>query len=98
MPGSNATSPSPSVGGDESSEALASVRRGDLSLDEYLETLVEAAVAHLKGRMPEDRLDVIRSIARGTLREAPEFREAVRSLTGQTPASPSESTPETPSE
>lgn len=89
MSGSNATSPSPSVAGEETSEALARVRRGDLSLDEYLETLVEEAIAHLKGRVPEERLDVVRSIARNTLREAPEFQEAIRSLTGQTPGTPS---------
>ena len=91
MSGSNATSQSPSVAGDESSDALARVRRGDLSLDAYLETLVDAAIAHLKGRMPEDRLDVVRSVARDTLRDAPEFQEAIRSLTGQTLESTSES-------
>lgn len=91
MSGSNATSQSPGVSGDESSEALARVRRGELSLQAYLETLVEAAIAHLKGRMREDRLDVVRSIARDTLREAPEFQEAIRDLTGQTPETPSAS-------
>jgi hypothetical protein len=44
-------------------------------LEAYLETLVEQAIAHLKGRMPEDRRDIIRSIARDTLREAPEFHK-----------------------
>lgn len=91
MSGSNATSPSPSVDGDETSEALARVRSGALSLEAYLETLVEAAVDHLKGRMSEDQLDILRRIARDTLREAPEFQEAIRSLTGQTPEIPSES-------
>jgi hypothetical protein len=87
MPGS--TAPSSTDVEEQPSEALARVRRGELSLDAYLETLVERALAHVKGRVSEERLGIVREVVRDSLREAPEFQEAIRLLTGQTPQDPS---------
>ncbi|MFZ5896856.1 MAG: hypothetical protein ACOY0T_37715 [Myxococcota bacterium] len=91
MSGSTAASPSPSDVAEQPSEALSRVRRGELTLDDYLETLVETGVAHLKGRMPEDRLEIVRNVLRDSLRESPEFQETVRLLTGHTTNAPSSS-------
>ena len=89
MSGSSAPRPSPQDPEEQPSEALARVRRGEMSLDAYLDSLVEAGVAHLKDRMPEERLDIVRNVLRDSLRESPELQEAVRALTTQTTDTPS---------
>jgi hypothetical protein len=85
MSGSSAPNPSPNGSEEVPSEALARLRRGELTLDAYLESLVEAGVEHLKGRMPDDRLETVRDVLRDSLREAPEFQEAIQALTGHVP-------------
>ena len=89
MPGSTAPSPPSSDAEEQPSEALLRVRRGELSLEAYLETLVEGGVGHLKGRMPDDRLDLVRNVLRDALRENPEFQETVRILTERASTTPS---------
>jgi hypothetical protein len=65
------------------SDALARLRRGEGTLDEYLDAQVEVAMQHLTGRMPEERLDVVREVLRDSLRTDPEFAEHIRKLTGR---------------
>jgi len=65
------------------SDALARLRRGEGTLDEYLDAQVEVAVEHLKGRLPEERLEIVREVLRDSLRTDPEFAEHIRKLTGQ---------------
>jgi hypothetical protein len=89
MSGSSAPHPLPNDAEEQPSEALARVRRGELGLDEYLDDLVEAGVAHLKDRVPEERLEIVRNVLRDSLRESPEFQETIRVLTGQTTGNPS---------
>lgn len=85
MSGSSATSPLPGDASVEPSEALLRVSRGELALDDYLETLVEAGVEHLKGRIPEERLAIVRDVLRDSLREDPDLQARIQALTGQTP-------------
>lgn len=70
----------------EISEALARYRRGESTLDEYLEALVERSVSHLKGLMSAENLEIIREIARDALFWDPGLRESIRQLTGEYPA------------
>ncbi len=70
------------------SEALASFRRGEITLDDYLEAQVDTAVAHLKGRVSEERLQTVREVLLESLRSDPDLAESVLRLTGQSPAEP----------
>lgn len=89
MSGPSAPHRSPQDAEEQPSEALARVRRGELTLDAYLDGLVEAGVSHLKGRMPEERLEIVRNVLRESLREWPELQETIRLLTGQATETPS---------
>ena len=63
------------------SQALARFRQGELSLEEYLETRVDAAVEHLRGRISSEHLDKVRSVVRESLSSDPVVVEYVRLLT-----------------
>ena len=67
-------------------DSLQKVRRGELSLDEYLEERVERALAHVKGKVSDERLLLLRETVREHLRTDPTVVEMVRLLTGQVPA------------
>lgn len=72
------------------SESLEKLKRGELSLGEYLDEAVENALAHVKGRVTADMLDNFRVTLRESLRTDPTLIEIVQRLTSQTPQ------PETP--
>lgn len=63
-------------------ESLQKLRRGDMSLDDYLEERVEAALAHVKGRVSGERLQMLREVVREQLRTDPVLVEIVRQVTG----------------
>jgi hypothetical protein len=67
------------------SESLQKLKRGELSLDEYLDAATENALAPLKGRVSADVLDNFRETLRESLRTDPILVELVQRLTGQTP-------------
>jgi hypothetical protein len=70
---------------DAESESLRRFRRGELSLDEYLDEQAEEAMAHVKGRVPADTLASIRFVLREKLRSDPVLIEMVRRTTGLVP-------------
>jgi hypothetical protein len=57
------------------SESLQAHLDGRLSLDEYLDAHVERAVAHLRGSVPAERLQMIKEVLREQVVQSPGFRE-----------------------
>lgn len=67
------------------SEAVRRVKAGEMSLEEYIEERTEEALAHVKGKIPDETLDNIRYVLREKIRTDPLLVEAVRRTTGMTP-------------
>lgn len=84
--GSSARSVAPGVGKAAISTALRQLKRGELSLEEYLEYRVEDAVEHLKDKITTEQLEFVREVVRQELRSDPALREMVRQVTGREPA------------
>lgn len=59
------------------------VRRGDLSLDQYLDLRAQEATRHLEGRLGAADLQRIQQTLRDQLRTDPALQELVRAATGQ---------------
>jgi hypothetical protein len=68
------------------SDALGQLQRGDISLDQYLDTRVAGAVEHLQGKLPAEQLDFVKQSLREQLSTDPVLMELVRRATGVTPA------------
>lgn len=66
-------------------DALQRLQSGELTLDEYLDIRVEKALAHVKGRMSEERYQMLRDVMREHIRTDPVCAEMARRVTGQTP-------------
>jgi len=64
------------------SEALRQLRRGEITLDEYLDYQADIAVAHLKGLVDSGRLQGIRSMIREQMASDPVLVEQLRRTTG----------------
>lgn len=71
--------------GKPESESAMKVKRGEMTLDEYLDERAEQGLAHLKGKVAEATIDAVRFALREKLRTDPELVEAVRQATGMTP-------------
>ena len=69
----------------EVSEALAQLRRGELSLDAYLDHCVEEATSHLVGAVSPSRLQFVRQLMRDELMSDPGLVELVRETTVRNP-------------
>jgi hypothetical protein len=67
------------------SESLQKVKRGEMTLEEYLDERAEKALAHVKGKVADDILDGVRQTLREKLRTDPVLVEAVRRATGRVP-------------
>lgn len=67
------------------SESAKKVKRGEMSLDEYLDERAEQGLAHLVGKVADSTLDAIRFALREKLRTDPALVEAVQRATGLTP-------------
>lgn len=65
-------------------QSLRKLQSGELTLDEYLDERVEVALSHVKGRIPEERLEMLREIVREHVRTDPVMVEMVRRVTGVT--------------
>ena len=68
-------------GGKTASAELDQLHRGELSLDRYLEARVDAATQHLRGRVSEERLDMVRDVVRKSLNSDPIAQKFIRHLT-----------------
>lgn len=69
------------------SDDLARFRRGELTLDEYLDARVEAAVAHFRRVLSEEQLQVVRDVLRETLQTDPSLQTLVQQLVSDREAS-----------
>jgi len=71
------------AGAGESQAPSARFDRGEITVDEYLESLVSDAVALVNGKLSEDRLEWLRGMLREQLLSDPILRERVRQATGR---------------
>jgi len=67
------------------SESLQKLKRGEVGLDSYLDDRVEEALAHVKGKVPNETLENLRFVLRERLRSDPVLIEMVRRTTGLVP-------------
>ncbi len=81
---SAAAAPSSSVSG---SAELSSLQRGELSLDQYLDSRVSAATQHLSGKISPDQLEFVKQSLREQMATDPVLVELVQRTTGAAPAS-----------
>ena len=59
--------------------------RGELTVDEYLEALVDNAVALVEEKLPADRIEWLRGVLREQLVSDPVLQERVRQATRREP-------------
>lgn len=69
----------------EPSESLQKVRRGEMSVDDYLDEAAEKALTPFKGKLASGDLETLRLTMREHLRTDPVTVELIRQLTGQLP-------------
>ena len=67
------------------SEALQRLKRGELTLDQYLHVVVERNVAHIRGLVPSEQLEDIKGVLRAELASSPALIDLVRTATGLDP-------------
>lgn len=67
------------------SDALAKVRRGEMTLEEYLDHQVESAVKHLVGVVTPEQLETVKETLRAQLEADPALLEMVGHATGTDP-------------
>ncbi len=65
------------------SEIAGRFERGELTVDEYLEALVNNAIQLVGGKLPPDRIEWLRGMLRDQLTSDPVLRERVRQATGR---------------
>jgi hypothetical protein len=70
------------------SDALGQLQRGEISLDQYLDTRVDGAVQHLEGTLPPDQIEFVKTTLREQLAADPVLSELVRRATGAIPSEP----------
>jgi hypothetical protein len=68
------------------SGALGQLQRGDITLDQYLDSRVADAVQHLQGKLPAEQLEFVKQSLRDQLSTDPVLTELVRRATGSVPA------------
>jgi hypothetical protein len=69
------------------SAALASLQRGELSLDQYLDGRVSDATSHLVGKLSADQLEFVKQSLRDQMATDPVLVELVQRTTGKAPVS-----------
>lgn len=74
-----------STSGSKVSEALASLQRGEVSLDHYLDTRVNEATSHLQGKLNPDQLEFVKQSLREQMATDPVLVELVQRTTGSVP-------------
>jgi hypothetical protein len=76
------------LGTHDLSEALAKLKRGEITLDAYLDACVEGAVAHLEGKLDKDALESVREAIRAQARMDPVVMSVVERITQRDPEFP----------
>jgi hypothetical protein len=72
----------PVVAGGKLSAALSSLQRGELSLDQYLDSRVSEATSHLVGKLSPDQLEFVKQSLREQMATDPVLVELVQRTTG----------------
>lgn len=67
-------------------DALERLQAGELSLDEYMDTRVEKAVAHLSQVLPADQLQLLKEQLKEQLQHDPTLEVLLKRATGLSPA------------
>ncbi len=67
------------------SEALQRFHRGELTLDQYLDMVVERNVQHIAPLVSAARLTTIKELMRDALRTSPDLIQVVKDVTGLEP-------------
>jgi hypothetical protein len=67
-------------------DALDRFHAGELSLDEYMDTRVDKAVAHLAELLPPDQLDLLREQLKEQMQNDPSIGAMVQRVTGVAPS------------
>lgn len=80
------TGAAPAAGGIAGSAPLQQLARGEINVDQYLDTRVSVALQHLEGRLPPSQLEFVRQALREEMSSDPVLVELVRRTTGSTPA------------
>lgn len=68
---------------DGGSDALKKLKRGELSLDEYLDLQADLGVRNLEKLLDPDALKAVRDVVRAELSNDPVVAEMIAELTGQ---------------
>lgn len=76
---------SASAPADRISAALGGLQRGEISLDQYLDTRVTEATSHLTSRLSPEQLDFVKQSLREQLSSDPVLVELVQRTTGTSP-------------
>ncbi len=74
--------------GVQATDPLGQLQRGDITLDQYLDSRVADAVQHLEGKLPPEHLDFVKQSLREQLGSDPVLIELVRRTTGASPGDP----------
>ncbi len=74
-----------SLAGTVGSPALQKLERGEINIEEYLDTRVAEAVRHLEGRVSPTQVDFVKKTLREELSSDPVLVELVRRTTGSAP-------------
>ncbi len=69
------------------SESLARLQRGEIGLDEYLDSSVAQATQALEGKLSAEQLEFVKTSLREQLSSDPVLVDLVRKATGITPGS-----------
>lgn len=78
MPPERSASEAPAARKPAVSDELARHRSGDLTLEEYLDTRADRAVAHLEGIVSTEQLETIRGVIREQLTTRPDLVELLK--------------------
>jgi len=78
----------PARSGHDASDALGRLKRGEITLDAYLDECVEAAIAHLESQLDEDALESVRESIRAAARMDPLVMDVVERITRRDPEFP----------
>ena len=83
--GASGASATAGASGAKASEALGGLQRGEISLDQYLDTRVNEATSHLAGKLSPDQLEFVKHSLREQMATDPVLVELVQRTTGSVP-------------
>ena len=81
----SASAASASAPAERISAALSGLSRGEISLDQYLDTRVTEATSHLNGKLSPEQLEFVKQSLREQLSSDPVLVELVQRTTGSSP-------------